>query len=102
MNVSKMIVLQAVLAVAAAVLGAAQRFGRAFSAKVSARELAVATAVAGSFVGTAANAAGGFTIDPTDVTTTIANGVTVISAIGMAVLSLVVVIKLFKWIQRTL
>jgi hypothetical protein len=42
------------------------------------------------------------TIDTTEVVGTITAGVTTISAIGVAVLSLVVVIKLFKWVQRTL
>lgn len=43
-----------------------------------------------------------FTLDPTQVVTAISNGVTVISAIGMAILSMAVVIKLFKWVQRVL
>ncbi|GEM_PF-2274065 len=43
-----------------------------------------------------------FTLDPTDIITTITGGVTAISAIGVAVISLVVVIKLFKWVQRVL
>lgn len=43
-----------------------------------------------------------FTIDATSIVTVITGGVTTISAIGIAVLSLVVVIKLFKWVQRVL
>jgi putative copper export protein len=43
-----------------------------------------------------------FTLDTTSVVTTIANGVTALSAIGLAVLSLIVVIRMFKWAQRTL
>ena len=43
-----------------------------------------------------ANAAG-FTLDATDVVSTISGGVAVVSSIGLAVLSLVVVVKLFKW-----
>ena len=46
--------------------------------------------------------AAAFTLDVTDVVSTISGGVTALSAIGVAVLSLVVVIKLFKWAQRTL
>lgn len=41
-------------------------------------------------------------IDTTAVVATITGGVTTVSAIGIAVLSLVVVIKLFKWVQRVL
>lgn len=44
----------------------------------------------------------GFTFDPTPVVTTITNGVTIVSSIGLAVLSLVVVIKLFKWARQAL
>lgn len=56
-----------------------------------------AAAVAGGSAHAAA-----FTLDVTDVVSTITGGVTALSAIGVAVLSLVVVIKLFKWAQRTL
>ena len=48
----------------------------------------------------AANAA--VTIDVDDVVQTITGGVSVVSAIGVAVLSLVVVIKLFKWVRAAL
>jgi len=41
-------------------------------------------------------------IDTTDIVSTISGGVTAISAIGVAVISLVVVIKLYKWVQRVL
>lgn len=41
-------------------------------------------------------------IDVSAVIASIAEGVTVITSIGVAILSLVVVIKLFKWVQRTL
>lgn len=41
-------------------------------------------------------------IDVSAVVTSISEGVTVITSIGVAILSLVVVIKLFKWVQRTL
>lgn len=46
-----------------------------------------------------ANAAG---IDVTAVTTTITDGVTTVSSIGLAVLSLVVVIKVFKWARSAM
>ena len=42
------------------------------------------------------------TIDTTEIVSTISGGVTAISAIGVAVISLVVVIKLYKWVQRVL
>lgn len=42
------------------------------------------------------------TIDTTEIVATISAGVTAISAIGVAVISLVVVIKLYKWVQRVL
>ena len=46
--------------------------------------------------------AAGTTIDTTEIVSTISGGVTAISAIGVAVISLVVVIKLYKWVQRVL
>lgn len=46
-----------------------------------------------------ANAAG---IDVTSVVTTITDGVTTVSSIGLAVLSLVVVIKVFKWARSAM
>lgn len=49
----------------------------------------------------AANAAT-FELDVTTIVTTISGAVTTISAIGMAILSMVIVIKLFKWVQRVL
>ena len=57
---------------------------------------------AGAVLATGGAHAAGLTIDTTDVVATITGGVTTVSAIGVAVLSLVVVIKLFKWVQRTL
>lgn len=42
------------------------------------------------------------TIDTTEIVATISGGVTAISAIGVAVISLIVVIKLYKWVQRVL
>lgn len=50
----------------------------------------------------AAGAARATDIDTTAVVAVITGGVTTVSAIGIAVLSLVVVIKLFKWVQRVL
>lgn len=49
-----------------------------------------------------ARAQSAFTIDTTDVVAVITGGVTTISSIGIAVLSLVVVIKLFSWAKRAL
>jgi hypothetical protein len=60
-------------------------------------------AIAGTGLGFAgASRATDFTIDTTSIVAVITGGVTTISAIGIAVLSLVVVIKLFKWVQRVL
>lgn len=47
-----------------------------------------------------ANAAGG--IDVSTVVSTITDGVTTVSSIGLAVLSLVVVIKVFKWARSAM
>ncbi|MFI4938958.1 MAG: major capsid protein [Burkholderiales bacterium] len=41
-------------------------------------------------------------MDPTAVVASITAAVTTVSAIGVAILSLVVTIKLFKWVQRVL
>lgn len=74
-------------------------------AQVSASELATAgkAVAAGSTLALASGAhAAGATIDTTDIVATISGGVTAISAIGVAVISLVVVIKLYKWVQRVL
>ena len=49
-----------------------------------------------------ANAAGEFTLDASTVVSTITGGVAVVSSIGLAVLSLVVVVKLFKWARSAL
>lgn len=79
----------------------------AAAAKDVVRSTASAVARPSVLVGSAAAVAGSahaaaFTLDVTDVVSTISGGVTALSAIGVAVLSLVVVIKLFKWAQRTL
>ena len=65
--------------------------------KRNAQRYGVGAAVAGSAVG--ANAAA---IDVSSVVTTITDGVTTVSAIGLAVLSLVVVIKVFKWARSAM
>ena len=43
-----------------------------------------------------------FSLDTTEVLATIANGVVAIAAIGTAVLSLVVVIRIFAWTRKAL
>ena len=43
--------------------------------------------------------AAGVTIDLADVLATITTGITTITTLGVAVLSLVVVVKLFKWVK---
>ena len=58
----------------------------------------VCNAAKGAAIGAVATT----TIDTTDIVATISAGVTAISAIGVAVVSLVVVIKLYKWVQRVL
>ncbi|RKG41771.1 hypothetical protein D7V68_17620, partial [Acinetobacter cumulans] len=42
------------------------------------------------------------TVDVTSVVSTITNGVTTVSSIGLAVLSLFVVIKIFKWVRSAM
>ena len=74
-------------------------------AQASASELATAgKAVAvGSTLALASGVhAAGFTLDTTDIVAVITGGVTVVAAIGTAVISLTVVIKMFKWVQRVL
>lgn len=63
--------------------------------------VAVAT-TGGLMLAGPASAQTAFTIDTSDLVEVITGGVTTISTIGIAVLSLVVVIKLFKWVQRVL
>ena len=65
-----------------------------------AQKAGVVAAIA--LAGTTANAAGEFTLDATSVVSTITGGVAVVSSIGLAVLSLVVVVKLFKWARSAL
>ena len=70
---------------------------KASNFKTNVRRYGVAAAIAGSAVG--AHAEG---IDVAPVVTTITNGVTTVSSIGLAVLSLVVVIKVFKWARSAM
>lgn len=72
---------------------------RRLAAEVTAPVLVGSTALV---AGVSARADSAFTIDTTAIVSVITGGVTTISAIGIAVLSLVVVIKLFKWVQRVL
>ncbi len=65
--------------------------------KNNAQRFGLVTAISGTAV--TANAA---TIDVSSVVTTITDGVTTVSAIGLAVLSLVVVIKVFKWARSAM
>ena len=79
---------------------AVKRRAQAPATKLATAGKAVA---AGSTLALASGAhAAGVTIDTTDIVSTISGGVTAISAIGVAVISLVVVIKLYKWVQRVL
>lgn len=64
----------------------------------NARRYGLGVAVSAALV-TNANAAA---IDVTSVVGTITDGVTTVSAIGLAVLSLVVVIKVFKWARSAM
>ena len=65
--------------------------------KRNAQRFGLVTAISGTAV--TANAAA---IDVSSVVTTITDGVTTVSAIGLAVLSLVVVIKVFKWARSAM
>lgn len=69
-------------------------------ADVLARPLVVGST--GLAMASGARAQSAFTLDTSDIVTVITGGVTAVSAIGVAVISLVVVIKLFKWVQRVL
>jgi hypothetical protein len=66
------------------------------------RSLALASVPALGLLGATGARADTFTFDPAPIVTVITGGVTAVSAIGVAVISLVVVIKLFKWVQRVL
>ena len=66
-----------------------------------AQKAGVVAAIGMALAGSAANAADS-TIDTSSVVTTITGGVAVVSSIGLAVLSLIVVVKLFKWARSAL
>lgn len=66
----------------------------------SSRILAPVAAAAGSVVATSAQAQ--TTIDVSEVVSTITSGITTITTLGIAVLSLVVVVKLFKWVRSAM
>lgn len=66
----------------------------------SSRILAPVAAAAGSLMATSAHAA--VSIDLTEVLAVITTGITTITSLGIAVLSLVVVVKLFKWIRTAM
>lgn len=74
----------------------------ALTARLSQSRIARAAGAGGVFLATGVAHAAATTIDVTDVVSTVTAGVVTISSIGIAVLSLVVVIKLFKWAQRIL
>lgn len=67
----------------------------------SARFLAPAAAAVGSALAAvpAMAQSAGTTIDVSDVVATITSGVATVTQLGIAVLSLVVVVKLFKWVK---
>lgn len=79
-------------------INAVKRRAQAHATKLALAGKAVA---AGSTLALATGAKA-VTIDTTEIVSTISSGVTAISAIGVAVISLVVVIKLYKWVQRVL
>lgn len=68
-----------------------------FAILCSPRILAPVAAAAGSVVATSAQAQ--TTIDVSEVVATITTGIQTITTLGIAVLSLVVVVKLFKWVK---
>lgn len=70
---------------------------RSNTLKQNVKRFGMATAISGTAI--TANAA---EIDVTAVVATITDGVTTVSAIGLAVLSLVVVIKVFKWARSAM
>lgn len=74
-------------------------------AQASAAELATAgkaVAVGSALVMASGAHAAAFTMDTADIVATIAAGVVAVSAIGTAAVSLVVVVKLFKWVRSAL
>lgn len=76
-------------------------YGNRAGFKAAVKKYVLVAAIAGALVAsTGANAAEG--IDVTSVVSTITDGVTTVSSIGLAVLSLVVVIKVFKWARSAM
>lgn len=72
------------------------------SFKTNAKRYGLLAATAATMSGAMSGAHAAGEIDVTPVVTTITNGVTTVSAIGLAVLSLVVVIKVFKWARSAM
>ncbi len=72
-------------------------YGTPANFKKAVKKYGLGAAIAAALT-TNANAA----IDVTEVVATITDGVTTVSAIGIAVLSLVVVIKVFKWARSAM
>ncbi len=63
------------------------------------RALQASAAVGSMVLASAANAQSTATIDVSDVVSTITSGIATVTQLGIAVLSLVVVVKLFKWVK---
>lgn len=70
--------------------------------KNNVRRYGIGAAIAGSAALMSNAHAAATPIEITSVTDTITSGVTTVSAIGLAVLSLVVVIKVFKWARSAM
>ena len=75
-------------------------FGNKAGFKAACKKYGFAAAVSAALMSNAHAAA--TPIEITSVTDTITSGVTTVSAIGLAVLSLVVVIKVFKWARSAM
>lgn len=75
---------------------------KALAVRLSQSSAARGVAVGSAMLAVGSAHAAATTIDVTDVVATIAAGVVTLSLMGTAVLSLVVIIKLFKWAQRIL
>lgn len=67
--------------------------------KLRARMAQAAVATGALALAGAAQAQSATTIDVSDVVGTITSGVATVTQLGIAVLSLVVVVKLFKWVK---
>ena len=75
---------------------------KASNFKNNVRRYGTGAAIAGSAALMSNAHAAATPIEITSVTDTITSGVTTVSAIGLAVLSLVVVIKVFKWARSAM